>query len=242
MSFDAILQTLLGVIVGYIFGAFPTGYFIGRLYGIDVRRHGSGRTGGSNVLRTAGWWAFVLTVIGDVLKGVLPVLLLRALTAPSEIAPAFAVVGALLGHNWSVIIAQLARRGSVTATQPASAYDYVKEFFAKAKGGAGVATTGGAALTLYWLPTIPLLIIGIGLVLIFRYSSVSSITVAALYPVVMAYFVFTGAAPWAYLVMSLIVAAVLRYVHIPNMKRLRAGTESRFGQRISRTRKATRVE
>jgi glycerol-3-phosphate acyltransferase PlsY len=166
---------------------------------------------------------------------------MRALTAPSEIAPAFAVVGALLGHNWSVIIAQLARK-SVTANQPANAYDYVKDFFAKAKGGAGVATTGGAALVLYWPPTIPLIIIGIGLVLIFHYSSISSITVAVLYPVVMAYFVFTGAAPPVYLLMSLIVAAILLYVHIPNMKRLRAGTESKFGQRLGRERKPTRAE
>ncbi len=236
--FTVILQALLGLVIGYIFGSFPTGYFAGRMYGVDVRRHGSGRTGGTNVLRSAGWIAFVLTVIGDVLKGMLPVLLLKWLYPSSEIPAAFALVGALLGHNWSVFIALLAKRSAI---QPSTAYGYVKEFFSKAKGGAGVATTGAAALVLFWPAVLPLAVVGIALVLIFHYSSVSSITVAALFPLVMAFFVFIGAAPLVYLIVGIIASAILLYVHIPNMKRLRAGTEQRFGQRLASKRTSERT-
>ena len=225
-----LLPAVLGLVVGYLFGSFPTGYFAGRLYGVDVRRHGSGRTGGSNVLRSAGVPAFLITIFGDVLKGMLPILLMRMLWPAYDSAPALALLGVLLGHNWSIFIALLAPQAEKTA--PTNPYEFVKSFFARAKGGAGVATTAGAALTLFWPPIVPLLILGIGIVVIFKYSSLASITVAILYPLLMAFFVWRGDAPPVDLLVSLISGAIVVYVLIPNMKRLRAGTEQKFGQRL----------
>jgi glycerol-3-phosphate acyltransferase PlsY len=225
-------EVLLGFGVGYIFGAFPTGYFLGWLYGVDVRRHGSGRTGGSNVLRTVGWGAFSLTVLGDMLKGILPLLLVMHRLAPSSAtAAASALLGVLVGSNWSIVIAWLVRNDP-NLRSPSNIYEAIKDFFARAKAGAGVMATAGAAVTLYWPTVVPLTITGIMVLILLKYSSAASMTVAALYPLVMAYFVLTGEAPAIYLPMSIIVAAIVLYALIPNMKRLRAGTEQKFGQRL----------
>ncbi len=227
------MEALFGFVLGYIFGAFPTGYFLGRLYGVDVRKFGSGRTGGSNVLRTIGWPAFILTVGGDAIKGALPVILMMHwLAVGSSFAAAATVIGALLGNNWSLLIAWLGR-DDPNYKAPKNPVDLIKSLFARTKGGAGVITTASAALALYWPPVVPLAILGVAVLVIGRYSSIASITVATLYPFVMAYFVLTGAAPAIYLPMSLIVGAVVVYVLIPNIKRLRAGTEQKFGQRLA---------
>ncbi len=225
-------EALIGLLTGYVFGAFPTGYFVGRLHGVDVRQHGSGRTGGSNVLRTVGWFAFALTIIGDALKGALPVLLVTHVIAPgSATAAAAAVIGALLGSNWSVVIAWLGR-GSVNGLRTSNAYEFVRGLFANAKGGAGVITTACAALTLYWQAVVPLAVVGILVLIVFRYSSLASMTVAVLYPLIMAFFFFTGAVPIVHLAMSIIAAMIVLYVLVPNVRRLRAGTEQKFGQRV----------
>jgi acyl phosphate:glycerol-3-phosphate acyltransferase len=226
-------EAVVGLVIGYLFGSFPTGYFVGRIYGIDVRQHGSGRTGGSNVLRTIGWFAFSLTILGDALKGTLPVLLvMHALEPGSSVAAAGAVLGALIGNNWSVVIAWLGR-GTKRAASSSNAYEALQKIFAQAKGGAGVITTACAALTLYWQAVVPLILVGLTVLIVIRYSSLASMTVAALYPVVMAFFYFAGAAPGAYLAMSVAAAAIVLYVLTPNLRRLRAGTEQRFGQRLT---------
>jgi len=225
-------EVLLGLGVGYIFGAFPTGYFLGWLYGVDVRRHGSGRTGGSNVLRTLGWGAFALTVLGDMLKGILPLLLVMHGFAPSSAtAAASALLGVLVGSNWSIMIAWLGRNDP-SLRSPSNIYEAIKSFFARTRAGVGVMATAGAAVTLYWPPVVPLTIAGIMVLILLKYSSVASMTVAALYPLAMAYFVLTDKAPAIYFPMSIIAAAIVLYVLVPNMKRLRAGTEQKFGQRL----------
>jgi glycerol-3-phosphate acyltransferase PlsY len=129
------------------------------------------------------------------------------------------------------VIARLGRNDSNLCSPP-NIYEAIKNFFARAKAGAGVMATAGAAVTLYWPPVVPLTITGIMVLILLKYSSVASMTVAALYPLVMAYFVLTGKAPAIYFPMSIIAAAIVLYALIPNMKRLRAGTEQKFGQRL----------
>jgi acyl phosphate:glycerol-3-phosphate acyltransferase len=231
--FGYVEEALIGLAAGYVFGAFPTGYFVGRLHGVDVRKHGSGRTGGSNVLRTVGWFAFVITIVGDALKGAIPILLVMRVLAPaSSTAAAGALVGALLGSNWSVVIAWLARgRGSKQSSS--NLYQSVKDLFAKAKGGAGVVTTACAALTLYWQAVVPLIVVGLTILVVIRYSSIASMTVAVLYPILMLYFYIAGGVPAVYVIMSVVAAAIVLYVLTPNLRRLRDGTEQKFGQRLT---------
>ncbi len=229
-----VLVNLLGALLGYVFGAFPTGYFAGRLWNVDVRKHGSGRTGGSNVLRTAGWGAFAITVIGDILKGVIPVLILRWLAPEYHAAHALAVLGVLIGHNWSVWIALLAKPNP-RANYSAPPLGWIERIAQQGRGGAGVAVTAGACLALF--PPVALIIAPLPLLLlaVLRYSSVASMTAALLFPVVMLAFTLTGGAPWEYFLLALVVCVIIIAVHVPNIQRLRAGTERRFGQRLGRT-------
>ena len=71
------MERLLCVLIGYVFGLFQTGYIYGKLQKIDIRKHGSGNAGTTNVLRTLGWKAGVITFLGDSLKCILAILLVR---------------------------------------------------------------------------------------------------------------------------------------------------------------------
>lgn len=216
---------------GYLFGAFPTGYFVGRLWNIDVRKHGSGRTGGTNVLRTAGWGAFALTVLGDILKGALPVLLVRALFPAARDAHTLAVLGALIGHNWSVFIAMLAKPDPRVTFAPPP-IGWVQRIAQQGRGGAGVATSAAAMLALF-PPIVLVMIVPMILILVlFRYASVASLSTALISPFVMLFFVGRGDAPWSYFILNVIISVIIVIVHIPNIQRLRSGTERRFGERL----------
>jgi acyl phosphate:glycerol-3-phosphate acyltransferase len=225
-----ILQYAAGLLIGYVFGAFPTGYFVGRMWGIDVRKHGSGRTGGTNVLRSAGWGAFALTASGDVLKGIIAVLVSRWLMPEVYIAHALSVLGVLVGHNWSVWIALLAKPDPrVTYARPP--LGWIQRVAQQGRGGAGVAVTAAAVVALF-PPIIVIVPIFILLLIVVRYSSVASISAAVFAPFAMLFFVLTGSAHWSYFVVVTMCSAIVIIVLIPNIKRLRAGTEKRFGERL----------
>ncbi len=225
-----ILQYLAGLLIGYVLGAFPTGYFVGRLWGVDVRKHGSGRTGGTNVLRSAGWGAFALTAGGDVVKGIIAVLLARGLFPDLHLAHALAVVGVLIGHNWSVWIALLAKPDSrITYARPP--LGWIQRIAQQGRGGAGVAVTAAATVALFppILVIVPFFIL---LLIIVRYASVASLSAAVFAPFAMLFFVLIGSAPWSYFLTVVLCGVIIIIVHIPNIKRLRAGTERRFGERL----------
>ncbi len=228
---ENILLYLVWGLIGYLAGAFPTGFFVGKLWNIDVRKHGSGRTGGTNVLRTVGWGAFAITVIGDILKGVVPVLLARIFYPSLDLAHVATVLGILLGNNWSIWIALIAKPNpnAVYAPPPLG---WIQRIVQQGRGGAGVATTAGAVLAMF--PPAPLIIapFAIGALIITRYASVGSLTAAMMFPFVMLFFVLRGDAGWSYLALALIVSVIIIVVHKPNIERLRAGNERRFGQRL----------
>jgi len=235
---ELILIALACALLGYLFGAFPTGYFVGRLWNIDVRKHGSGRTGGTNVLRTAGWGAFTLTVLGDVLKGAVPVLLARALFPTARDAHTLAVLGALIGHNWSVFIAMLAKPDPRITFAPPP-IGWLQRIAQQGRGGAGVATSAAAMLALF-PPIVLVMIVPMILILvIIRYASVASLTTAIVSPFVMLFFVLRGDAPWSYFLLNLVIGIIIVIVHIPNIQRLRAGTERRFGERLVQRKRET---
>ena len=110
-----------GALIGYLLGSIPVGLWVCRLYGVDIRTVGSGRTGGTNAWRAAGLKAGIPTIIGDAIKGAVAVWLIRALYAwlfpePSamsvdiatarltalQLAVALAGGAAIIGHNWSI--------------------------------------------------------------------------------------------------------------------------------------------
>ena len=108
-------NVILAVVVGYLIGAFPTGVIVSRaLTAPDPRTHGSGHTGGLNVLRLAGPIAGVITGLVDLSKGVLAVWLVWQVT-PNPWIPALTGVAAVIGHCWSVYVGYKGGMGIATA-------------------------------------------------------------------------------------------------------------------------------
>src|SRR4030042_5610079 len=143
-----IVYAIAVTVIGYLLGSFPTGYLLARLKGVDPRQAGSGRTGGTNILRTAGKVPALLTVVGDLLKGALAVWIARAL-AGSDAAAVLAGLAAVLGHNHSI--------------------------FLGLRGGAGSMTNVGVVLALA-PQVVPLIAVaGIGVAIIWRTASLASI-------------------------------------------------------------------
>lgn len=195
---------LLAAAIGYLLGALPWAYAVGRiLYEVDIRKQGSGNPGATNVFRVLGLPAGALVLAGDVLKGWLAVTLGFLLGgADQEFAPVAAGLGAILGHTFSV--------------------------FLRFEGGKGVATAAGVLLALMPLKILGLLLLGwMAVVLATRYVSVASMAVAAGFPLLVLYF----EQPLSYLVFSLAAAAVIVYRHRSNILRLMQGQELRMSWR-----------
>lgn len=193
---------LIPLIVGYLLGSIPVGFLVVRLTrGVDVRQVGSGRTGGTNVLRAAGWGAAVVTGLGDVLKGAAAVWVARALNGP-PLMQALAGFAAVVGHNYSI--------------------------FLGLRGGAGTAPSVGGAIALW--PVGGLLAVPVLLAVAFltRYASVASISVALFLPLAFAVGAARGVIPWAYEAHGVLTAILILWALRPNIRRLARGEERRI--------------
>lgn len=150
------------ILSGYLLGSVPTGLLAGRAYGVDVRRVGSGNIGMANVLRAAGKPAAVITMSGDMLKGLLPVIAARLLVDNDWVVAAVALA-ALLGHCWPV--------------------------FLRFRGGKGVATGAGTTIALAPVVGLALFAAWWGVVFLSRYTSLGAIVTMVLGPIA---FLLTG--------------------------------------------------
>jgi len=139
----------------YLLGSVPTGLLLAKAFGVDIRATGSGNIGATNVYRTLGRTVGVMTLVGDCLKGVIPVLAAKQLGYPVEWVAAIGLA-AFLGHVYSV--------------------------FLGFKGGKGVATALGVFLATAPLTVLCALAVFITVVLKWRYISLASITAAAAMP------------------------------------------------------------
>lgn len=197
-----LVEVVLASVAAYLLGSLSFATILVKLFlGIDVREHGSGNAGATNVLRTAGRRLAVFTLLLDVLKGSLAVLGVRLLT-PDPTWHATAAAAVILGHVFPV--------------------------FFGFRGGKGVATAVGAFLC---LSPLAVLAVGavFGLVVwLTRLVSLGSLTAACLLPVVMG-LVFR--APDADVLAAVANAAFLVFSHRANVKRLLDGTERRLGQK-----------
>jgi acyl phosphate:glycerol-3-phosphate acyltransferase len=149
--------SVLAALVPYAIGAIPIGWLIARVFGVsDIRRHGSGTIGATNVLRTVGRGPAIATLVGDVLKGYLAVAAGAALGSGAATAVAVATVAAVAGNCWSV--------------------------FLGFRGGKGVATGLGALLYTVPLATAAALPVFVVVLATTRYVSLASLLSAACVP------------------------------------------------------------
>jgi len=196
-----VLQYILVTLIGYLLGAIPVGYLVGKTQGIDVRQYGSGRTGGTNVLRSVGFGAAFFTILGDVLKGMIAVLVARAIMS-TPLAEVLAALGAVGGHNWSVFISF--------------------------RGGSGTITALGALFLLSPETLFIVTPLGLMALLLSRYASVGSLVVSFSMPLILLGFIAAGHQPLAHLVYGVGVAAMIIFSLRGNIQRLRTGTERRI--------------
>lgn len=189
------------VFIAYLIGSIPVGLLVSQAMGqVDIRRHGSGNIGTANVLRIVGKRAAALTFLGDLLKGLLPTWAAIGLGGAELLVTAVAMA-AVLGHNWSV--------------------------FLGFTGGKGVATSFGALLVMTPFPALLGLVVWVGVVLGFRYTSLAAMVSSVCIPPII--LISTGAGP--IFGFSLVVALLIFVRHRDNIQRLLAGTEHQVGQR-----------
>jgi acyl phosphate:glycerol-3-phosphate acyltransferase len=191
------------IFVSYLFGSIPSGYLVARLYGVDVTHSGSGKIGGTNVLRSVGPLAAALTVMGDMLKGLIPVYLLTFVADPLVVG--LAAAATVLGHNRSIF---LRFRGGVGA-------------------GTAIAALGGMTLVGAFI------VGGFALIalLISRYASVMSATIAVAILAVLTISAMLGFTPYGYIIFGVLNLILMFYALRENFARLYAGTERKIGKK-----------
>jgi acyl phosphate:glycerol-3-phosphate acyltransferase len=187
---------LLLIVVSYFLGAIPVGVIISKkYYGMDIRQHGSGNPGATNVWRVLGAKPGIATLLLDGLKGAAGIILAKILI-PNEVGSQIACgIAAILGHNWSV--------------------------FLKGSGGKGVATSAGVFLALMPFHTLIALAVFLGFFLTTKHVSVGSMA-AAVALFVATFFIRTPAILQA---LVFVASALVLVQHVPNMKRLARGEE-----------------
>ncbi len=175
-----ILTALLAA--AYLVGSIPTGLLLGKAYGIDVRKEGSGNIGATNLYRTVGRKVGVITLIGDCLKGLIPVLAVKYSTLPSDYA-AWVGLAAFCGHVFSL--------------------------FLKFKGGKGVATALGVFLALAPMAVAIAIAVFAAFMSAWRYVSLGSIAAAAVMPVAVA--LRGGGRPLVVVTLLIAVIVIIRH-------------------------------
>jgi glycerol-3-phosphate acyltransferase PlsY len=198
------LNAVLALLASYLLGAIPTSHLVSRLFAkIDLREHGSGNLGATNLYRVLGWKYAIPVALFDIAKGAIPVLVFAPQATSSELFALACGVTAILGHVFSV--------------------------FVGFKGGKGVATAAGVMLALTPLALAIAAAVWALMVLMTGYVSLGSIAAAAVLPFAV-YLVERPTTP-ELLWIDAVVAAGVIFLHRRNIQRLLRGTENRFGRR-----------
>lgn len=204
-----LIKIIVCLAVGYLFGCFSTGYFVGKANHIDIRSKGSGNAGATNTLRTLGWKAGLITLLGDAFKTAIPITVFRLMypagDLPWQLFGLYIAIGVTLGHNFP--------------------------FYLNFKGGKGIAVMGGAILALCdWRVTLVAASVFIFVVLVTRYVSLGSLVVAWTLPIYMVLYFGTSPEFLHMLALSLVITALAYIRHRENIKRLLSGTERKLGK------------
>lgn len=198
------LEAALALLASYLLGAIPTSHLVSRLFAkIDLREHGSGNLGATNLYRVLGWKYALPVALFDIAKGAIPILVFAPRVTDSQLFALACGVAAMLGHVFSV--------------------------FVGFKGGKGVATAAGVMLGLTPLALAVSAVVWVLLVLLTGYVSLASIAAAAVLPV--AVYLLERPTTAELLWIDAAVAAGVIFLHRRNIQRLIRGTENRFGRR-----------
>ena len=189
-------------LVAYLIGSLSFAIIVSRLLKLDdPRKYGSGNPGATNVLRSGKKSAAALTLLGDALKGLIPILLLKIYASTLQLTDwdlAVASVTVLLGHMWPV--------------------------YFKFKGGKGVATAMGVLFALSWQVALACLVLWLIIAFVFKISSVAALAAAVISPILSLFLIESNPLKIAILVIALLV--LIR--HTSNIKNLLSGKEGKI--------------
>jgi glycerol-3-phosphate acyltransferase PlsY len=203
----------VSMIMAYLLGSIPTAVWVGKLFhGIDVREHGSGNAGATNVIRVLGWKSGIPVMIVDIGKGwlaaSLPVLFHLAEPGSAQLINIQILTGlsSIIGHVYPVL--------------------------AGFRGGKGVGCTVGVLIAIHPLMTLSCLVIFLIVLLIFGYVSVASMSMGVAFPVLL--FALFDTPSLYFKIFSVVMALAIIMTHRKNIKRLLRGEESKFIKRGSK--------
>ncbi|WP_416190572.1 glycerol-3-phosphate 1-O-acyltransferase PlsY [Neisseria sp. CCUG12390] len=199
------MYNVLAVIAAYLIGSLSFAVIVSKAYGMDdPRTYGSGNPGATNVLRSGKKKAAALTLLGDALKGLAAVWLIKWLQTEIDISDttvALSAVAVLVGHMWPV--------------------------FFGFKGGKGVATVLGVLLALSWPTALVWGVVWLVMAFGLKISSLAALTATAISPIA-AYF-FMPHASWVWATVA--IAVLIFYRHKSNIANLLSGKESKIGDK-----------
>lgn len=205
------MERIICLVIGYFFGIIQTGFIYGKINKIDIRNHGSGNAGATNALRTLGWKAGAITFLGDALKAVFAVLIVKMIFAGSNSVQLYAMyagLGVVLGHNYP--------------------------FYLKFKGGKGIAATAGLMFAVDPLICLTILIIFLLIFLTTKYVSLGSLVIMVVFVIELIIFGqmgrydLVGNELYEMYVIAIILAAMGWWRHRANIERLLKGTENKI--------------
>lgn len=203
------MQSLaVALVASYLLGSIPAAYLAGKSRGIDLRKHGSGNLGATNVIRVLGTKIGLLVFAFDMAKGALPVIFFPR-WVPASVIPGGATVVAILCGIAAII-------------------GHVRPIYLKfGRGGKGVATAGGVFLALAPVQTLLALLVFAVVLLSSGFVSLGSLTSATLLPILLA---ITDGPRSPVFAISVLIALFVFWTHRANIVRLRNGEEHRFGK------------
>ncbi|MFI5229771.1 MAG: glycerol-3-phosphate 1-O-acyltransferase PlsY [Gemmatimonadales bacterium] len=204
------IESVAAVVASYLLGSIPAAFIAGRSRGIDLRKHGSGNLGATNVIRVLGTRIGLLVFAFDMAKGALPVALF----------PRFVPAAAMPLHDPRIY---------AIVCGVAAIIGHVRPIYLKfGRGGKGVATAAGVFLALAPIQTLLTLFIFAVVMLSSGYVSLGSLTSAAMLPVLLGITVSVRSPLFA---VSVLLALFVFWTHRANIVRLRNGEEHRFGRK-----------
>lgn len=202
-------QIVICLIVGYVFGCFSTGTAVARYFHVDLKQHGSGNSGATNALRAIGKKAGIITLLGDVAKAIIPILIMRYIWNGQELGvhliTLYTGLGVVCGHNFP--------------------------FWMGFKGGKGIASMAGVIIMLSPYITLIEIVVFVSIVAITRYVSLGSLVVSVVFVLCVA-LGYRGEPDHIHMIIVCCIFMVLAFIkHRANIKRLFNGTENKLGQK-----------
>ncbi len=209
------MERVICIAIGYLFGLFQSGYLYGKTKNMDIRQHGSGNAGSTNVLRVLGIKAGAMVFLGDFFKAVLALTLVRFLFSDAmmgkDLLAMYAGLGVTLGHNFP--------------------------FYLGFKGGKGIASMSGIFTAMDIRIAVVCLLIFSATVALTRYVSLGSILISMAFCGMLIFFGSQGCYAVApenltelYVLVTILMCMAI-WRHRANIRRLLSGTENKVGSK-----------